>query len=345
MRRAIVKQKALSREEQVDYLVARHFSGWPDGLFSLIARNPGNKDIGSDSFLQCVWSDIKFDLQWGFDLGAEKIREVDLHGVDWDADELPSKARDWLKKRVAEAQEFLKTRASWSTKKLAAAYREEYRKATLERIAAWDKEALYNAPEATKPDFSRWRQRSHWFLEQAVVLSLGRDPDAVNPTAVKALRRKALEELGQTTDFLSKYFDRMKHLEKAIAAKHLKDPLTPNEFIKWAQARDLKLPSELTGRAGNKTNSEVDADYMHPRKLHVLYSLLIAIAAKHDKNIKDYDPNKHGSTVPSKVSHELELAGVGVGKKTIQTHLTAAAAWARGEKTTDAGPINDPSEL
>src|ERR1019366_4778231 len=57
MRRAIVKQKALSREEQVDYLVARHFSGWPDGLFSLIARNPENKDIGSDSFLESVWSD------------------------------------------------------------------------------------------------------------------------------------------------------------------------------------------------------------------------------------------------------------------------------------------------
>jgi hypothetical protein len=334
MRRAIVKQKALSREEQVDYLAARHFSGWPDGLFSLIARNPGNKDIGSDSFLQCVWSDIKFDLQWGFDLGAEKIREVDLHGVDWDADELPSKARDWLKKRVAEAQEFLKTRASWSTKELAAAYREEHRKATLERIAAWDNEAFYNAPEATKPDFSRWRQRSHWYLHEAVVLSLGKDPDAVNPTAVKELHHKALKEIGKTTDFLANYFDRMKHLEKAIAAKHLEDPLTPNAFIKWAQAMDLELPSELTDRAKNKTSSELDADYMHPRKLHVLYSLLLAMAIKHDKNIRDYDPAKHGSTVPNKVSHDLELAGWRVGKQTIQMHLKDAAAWARANQQT-----------
>ena len=163
MRRTIVKQKALSRKEQLNYLGARHFSSWPDGLFSGVARNLQNKGIRSDSFLQSLWSDIKCDLEFGFDPAAENIRQVDLHGVDWDAKELPSTARDWLKKRVAEAEEFLKTHESWSTEKLVAAYREEHRKATLERIAAWDREALYNAPEATKPDFSRWRERSHWF--------------------------------------------------------------------------------------------------------------------------------------------------------------------------------------
>jgi hypothetical protein len=341
MGRTIAKQKALSRKERLNYLGARHFSSWPDGLFSGVAQNLRNKDIGSDSFLQSLWSDIKFDLQFGFDPAAENIRQVDLHGVDWDAKELPSTARDWLKKRVAEAQEFLKTRASWSTEELVAAYREEYRKAALERIAAWDKEALYNAPEATKPDFSRWRQRSHWYLHEAVVLSLGKDPDAVNPTAVKELHHKAIKEIGKTTDFLSNYFDRMKHLEKAIAAKHLKDPLTPNVFIKWAQAMDLELPSELTDRAKNKTSSELDADYMQPRKLHVLYSLLLAAASKYDKKIKDYDPNKHLSTVPSQVAYDLERAGWRVGKQTIQKHLKAAAAWARGEKPSDADSVNE----
>jgi hypothetical protein len=346
------QKKALSRQEQVDYLAVRHFSSWPNGLFSRIAQNLRNKDIGADGFLESLWLDLKLDVGSGFDLVAEKIREVDLHGVDWDAKELPSTARDWIKKRIAEAKEFLKTRESWSTEDLVATYQEEhrkatlerqeeYRKTTLERIAAWDKKALYNAPEATKPDFSRWCQRSHWFLDQAIVLSLGKDPVAVNPTAVKELHHKALKELGQTTDFLSNYFDRMTHLKKAITAKHLTDPLTPDAFIKWAQASDLKLPGELTGRAGNKTSSELDVDYMQPRKLHVLYSLLLAAASKYDKKIKDYDPNKHVSTVPSQVSHELKQAGWPVGKKTIQTHLKAAAAWARGEKPSDADSVNE----
>jgi hypothetical protein len=124
MRRTIVKQKALSREEQVDYLAVRHFSSWPNGLFSRIAQNLRNKDIGADGFLESLWLDLKLDVGSGFDLVAEKIREVDLHGVDWDAKELPSTERDWIKKRIAEAKEFLKTRESWSTEDLVATYQE-----------------------------------------------------------------------------------------------------------------------------------------------------------------------------------------------------------------------------
>ena len=76
-----------------------------------------------------------------------------------------------------------------------------------------DKSEFFNLQEA-QADFLRWNSKEHWHPEEAVALSLGKNPKIVNPETLSQLRRPM-------SPFVSEFRARMDALRRAVKANHI----------------------------------------------------------------------------------------------------------------------------
>lgn len=101
-----------------------------------------------------------------------------------------------------------------------------------------DLERWYSQAEA-EADYEYWSRAAYWHLDEAIALSLGKDP-----------RRVTRQELQAITDyptppFVEDYEKRRELASRAINFKQLYDPAVPSLFIRWAKKSNLELPQEL----------------------------------------------------------------------------------------------------
>jgi len=125
--------------------------------------------------------------------------------------------------------------------------------ANANRDAAERDEAEFFSLPTAAGDFSHLNRKKHWHLEEAVALSLGKNPKIVNP--------KTLSQLGRPmSPFVSEFRARMETLQRAISAGHISTPLTPKEFIAWAVNEGFSLPQELNATQRTDPSGEAAKD-------------------------------------------------------------------------------------
>jgi hypothetical protein len=185
------------------------------------------------------------------------------------------------------------------------------------RAVERDEAEFFSLPTAVA-DFSRWNRKKHWHLEEAVALSLGKNPKIVNLETLTQLRR-------QMSPFVSKFWARMEALQHAISAGHILMPLARGAFIDWAVNEGFLLPPELNAtHRTDPSGEEAKDDEINPKTREVFYRFLIGMARKHYSFDPAYDPKQGDkSDVFAKMMRDLG-SDYHVDVKTLRTQMDRA---------------------
>lgn len=97
-------------------------------------------------------------------------------------------------------------------------------------------EAFYNQPQSSA-DVSYWSRLSYWTLEEAVALSLGK-----NPWIVKWEKLKSFQT---SSPFVAKYAAKHEEVRRAKVMGQLWESTIPFVFVKWASRVGFQMPEEL----------------------------------------------------------------------------------------------------
>jgi hypothetical protein len=100
-----------------------------------------------------------------------------------------------------------------------------------------EQERYFNQPDAVA-DYVHWSQCAHWTLDEAVALSLGREPRVVGINGVTA-------HAAAGSPFGREYLRRSDLVKRAREAGQLFEPTPPAHFLTWAKLRRLGYPKEL----------------------------------------------------------------------------------------------------
>jgi hypothetical protein len=212
-------------------------------------------------------------------------------------------------------------------------------------------EQRFNSLSA-QADFEHWTMLPHWTLDEAIALSFNKSPEQVNWQKVK--------DLVQLSSFALQYSRRRELMTRAAALSQFSDPVSPTDFVAWAEgiglpisadlkaavkARSSELPDWKALRANlEATIAERDETIRTMRSEIEQLKLQIASAASAEPGLGTrerntlvrlvigmaiggyaYDPKRNRSGVPAEISNDLESKGLGLDLKTIRKYLDEGA--------------------
>jgi hypothetical protein len=90
---------------------------------------------------------------------------------------------------------------------------------------------------SARADFSRWNVVPSWTPQEAVALTLGKDPEVVNSETLR-LHLKF-------SPFREEYSWRLELVQRALDVGDLAEPIRPAGFLRWARTVQLHYPHEL----------------------------------------------------------------------------------------------------
>ena len=121
-----------------------------------------------------------------------------------------------------------------------------------EREAQEERDRFFNQPPA-EADLEHWGKLDLWSLDEAVALSLGKAPEAVNSQSIEPFVAKS--------PFAQGYNKRLDMARRAAERGVLKNPSVPADFLSWARHKGFELPRSL------RHHVFVHGDDLHERLL------------------------------------------------------------------------------
>lgn len=160
-----------------------------------------------------------------------------------------------------------------------------------------------------------WSQCAHWTLHEAVALSLGGDPIALDKDSL-------MDCLDVDLPVVWEYRRRTDLVNRAREAGELSDPTPPGRFLKWAKRRALEYPKELEEALEAHGHTLVDGKKeLGTRERQSLQKIIYGMAAAK----YGYKPNGIKSSAVQNICSDLAEQGVGVGDDTVREVLRAGA--------------------
>jgi hypothetical protein len=150
------------------------------------------------------------------------------------------------------AEDYAKELSSKSESDLDRQYEAEWAKAANERRAKAEQEEAaraFNQPFASA-NVSHWAKMSYWTPDEAVALSLGRDPKVANWPAV--------QQLVSVSRFASEYASRRDIVMRAKAMGQLWEFTIPTMFLAWAERMEFPLSGDLVEAVKSLGNQVAD---------------------------------------------------------------------------------------
>jgi hypothetical protein len=154
-------------------------------------------------------------------ISTARVREVEAEANRY-REELKDLSDEEIEERVQQAKDVFK--------KL---FEEDL---SLEKPELQEADFWFNAP-GTRPDYHRWAMLPYWTLEEAIMLSLDRDP--------KKVQVKSVLSFLNASNLSSQVSHRLEFATRAKALKKFFDPVLPPFFVRWAQTYGVILPIEL----------------------------------------------------------------------------------------------------
>lgn len=96
--------------------------------------------------------------------------------------------------------------------------------------------------------WKNWLASDNWNEDEAIALSLGKNPQRVHWKAIKSFEGES--------KFVKEFSDRRKLLRSALRKKILKKPIGPTAFISWCVEKGLDIPEMMTSLLADTETAE-----------------------------------------------------------------------------------------
>lgn len=216
-----------------------------------------------------------------------------------------------------------------------------------------DEEDIYFSRPDTIANYIYWGQCAYWTLDEAVALSLGRDPKLVSINNV-------IPHSSGGSPFAQEYLRRTDLVGRAQKARQLLLHTPPNLFLTWAKLRGLEYPKELEEEVAARGNTVDDMKKMlddrnaeiaelieqnkqlfqerddliergkrdgqaskplHPKEKQSMLKLIYGMAVAYH----GYDPDLSRSGTVKSIRHDLATKGIEMDDETILKFLREGA--------------------
>src|SRR6185369_16229378 len=177
-----------------------------------------------------------------------------------------------------------------------------------------------------------WLKRHSWTLEEATALSLGKDPSEVD---ARSLASQILSP--KESPFFRSYLRRYGLLQSAVAVGDATDPLRPEWYMKWASAKGLSCPPQLTFVEANVDDGLTAPIGKHRTTDSTFYKLILGMAICHYEFDPKYDRTTETKAF-SRIVNDLKRAGIETNVQTVQNALVTAALWAKNKEVAVRAP-------
>jgi len=101
--------------------------------------------------------------------------------------------------------------------------------------------------EAAAADYHRWGRRPSWHPDEAVALTLGKDPSLVTWDLVESY-------VGSGHPCAEEYAELRENVRRAEAVGDLTFPVKPDRFLSWLKQNNIGYPPELEASLGTRTD-------------------------------------------------------------------------------------------
>ena len=121
----------------------------------------------------------------------------------------------------------------------------------------------------TAADFVEWLNVDSWSVEEAVALSLGRDPSKVD-------WESEIAPYTEISRVAKEFARRLGYLERAVSAGVLSARIPPKRFVEWALGKGFTMPSVLCrfGGRGDIPNESIHGKSAQLSFLEALHEIL-----------------------------------------------------------------------
>lgn len=327
--------------DKVDFLLVQRFPGFtPDIEWRIRSLASAEKlDPTDDQVLNAICGEFQLDLSDREDVTEPSpIPEIPPSTVD--SAEYRDRVRDWVKKAISYGEELdnLPGTELFPLYEAATASRRKAQKSKADRE---DIDRFFNEPRA-KANFQHWLTVAVWSEEEAVALSLGKEPSVVNESA--------LAVAGPGSPFRREYRRRLDLVRRALAGNVLTHPLLPGHFAPWAaQQANFVLAEELAvfldptsgPRPRPSRTSAQDAELIGSERAS-FYKLLLGLAICHYGLDPQYEPNERSPVAQNIVNDLLSLGIRPMDAKTVRKFLKFAREWAQEHELNIKRPAKLP---
>jgi len=121
---------------------------------------------------------------------------------------------------------------------------------------------LFFHQASANADFAFWAKMPIWTLDEAISLSLGKDPRVVNWDSVNGGGEQYVLAALIKSLFPKDYAQRRELVRRALSVRDLVDPIRPEVYLVWAQSTFDSVPTELV--------EQVRARGKHMADMHAL---------------------------------------------------------------------------
>lgn len=140
-----------------------------------------------------------------------------------------------------------------------------------------ERELFFNRQESNA-DLKFWAKMAIWTLDEAVALSLGKDPAKVNNSTMSKSGERYVPVVWLQSEFPKEYARRAELVHRAKVAGILTDQISPERFVRWAVDVFDNMPDELLARfAASPKVNEVESLASYPPELRAAIEAYRAI--------------------------------------------------------------------
>jgi hypothetical protein len=320
--------------DRIEFLLERQFRGAMASLAALDdARERSGGSNGFDHVvLQIVWKALS--------LSARLQAVPDYEGSV--CEELPLSCLGELRAHLLAIENLLSELNGLEEAELESRYRTELEAENRENLLAElesDKTRFFHQLEA-EAAFSYWIALPSWSEDEAVALSLGKDPKTVNSGSFKGPLRRV-------SPFAQNYLHRLEIVRRAVGIGDIKGKLDgstlrirPADFVEWGSQNLEALPEELLtirhDRSAVQADSESGSDSLGKVRPSTWIRIFATLAI-----------DKYGfSTDPSDVARArdeiLDAAArirCPINEDTVQDAIVEAATFLRESQSKFAAPL------
>jgi polyhydroxyalkanoate synthesis regulator phasin len=144
-----------------------------------------------------------------------------------------------------------------------------------QKIKLEEQARSFNQPHAALRDFDYWASISFWTTDEAVALSLGREPRQVS--------WKHIQSLITASAFAVQYSSRRELATRATAMGQLWETTVPSVFLAWAQRTNFSFPDELVAAVTGLGIQIADWKKLYEQANEMAQASLASAADKHNQ--------------------------------------------------------------